>query len=286
MTEQERPAGWHDQERIQRWIAGAQRREAQMIPVSAELFAAADLRPGESVLDVGCGTGPTTVAAAQAVGRQGRVVGIDLSPQMIDTARERSGVDGPDAGALEWRVADAQTYGFGAEAFDAVISRFGLMFFSDPVAAFANLAQATRPGGRLAAVVWQIRDRAPIFAVPYRCAQTVLDRCRLPYTPVAIDDNQCSLGTVDRVERVLAPAGWRDIAARPTEQSLYLGGPVPPETAAETMLDTGPIRGLLEGRSADVVAEVRAEILAEFSRHYDGTGVRVSGGFMVVTARR
>ena len=95
-----------------------------------------------------------------------------------------------------------------------------------------------------------------------------------------------SAGTIAAVEGGEREAGWRDIAARPTEQSLYLGGPVPPEAAAETMLDTGPIRGLLEGRSADVVAEVRAEILAEFSRHYDGTGVRVPGGFMVVTARR
>ena len=82
------PTGWNDDERVRRWIVGARQREGQMAPISAELFAAADLQPGEVVLDVGCGTGTTTVQAARAVGTTGRVTGSDLSPVMIDTARE------------------------------------------------------------------------------------------------------------------------------------------------------------------------------------------------------
>jgi ubiquinone/menaquinone biosynthesis C-methylase UbiE len=275
------PTGWNDDERVRRWIVGARQREGQMAPVSAELFAAADLRPGEAVLDVGCGTGTTTVQAARVVGPTGQVTGSDLSPVMIDTAREAADVDG-----IAWLVADAQTYDFGADTFDAVISRFGVMFFADPVAAFANLARSTRPGGRLVAAVWQTRDKVPLFDLPYATAAAVLDRLGLAYEPVDIADSQCSLGSHDRVVAVLEPAGWREIETRPTEQTIHVGGSLSPAEAAASALDLGPIRGLIEGRPDDVRDQVRTALAAVFERHVDGTGVAVPGGFMIVTARR
>lgn len=252
-----------------------------MTPISDALFAAADLQPGESVLDVGVGTGPTTVRAAEAVGPTGRAVGSDISPVMIESARAAAG----EAGA-EWLVADAQTYDFGEGAFDVVISRFGVMFFPDPVAAFGNLAYATRSGGRLAMAVWQTRDRVPLFDIPYTVAATVLDQHDLAYEPVAIDDNQCSLGTRERVVSVLEPAGWRDVTVRPTEQTIHLDGERTAEEAATAVLDIGPIRALLDGRSEEIRAEVRDRLLLEFAPLHDGVGVALPGGFMIVTARR
>lgn len=252
-----------------------------MAPISAELFAAASLQPGETVLDVGCGTGTTTVQAARAVGTTGRVTGSDISPVMIDTARESADVEG-----ITWLVADAETYEFGADAFDAVISRFGVMFFPDPVAAFANLARATRPGGRLVAAVWQTRDKVPLFDLPYATAAAVLDRLGLAYEPVAIDDSQCSLGSHDRVVAVLEPGGWRNIETRPTEQMIHVGGSLSPAEAAAIALDLGPIRGLVEGRPDDVRDQVRTALAEAFQPFFDGTGVAVPGGFMIVTARR
>jgi ubiquinone/menaquinone biosynthesis C-methylase UbiE len=275
------PTGWNDDERVRRWIVGARQREGQMAPVSAELFAAADLRPGEAVLDVGCGTGTTTVQAARVVGPTGQVTGSDLSPVMIDTAREAADVDG-----IAWLVADAETYDFGADTFDAVISRFGVMFFADPVAAFANLARSTRPGGRLVAAVWQTRDKVPLFDLPYATAAAVLDRLGLAYKPVDVADSQCSLGSHDRVVAVLEPAGWREIETRPTEQTIHVGGSLAPAEAAASALDLGPIRGLIEGRPDDVRDQVRTALAAVFERCVDGTGVAVPGGFMIVTARR
>jgi ubiquinone/menaquinone biosynthesis C-methylase UbiE len=274
-------AGWHDDERVRRWIIGARQREGQMVPISAELFAAANLQPGETVLDVGCGTGTTTVQAARAVGTTGRVTGSDISPVMIDTARESADVEG-----ITWLVADAETYDFGADDVDVVISRFGVMFFPDPVAAFANLARATRPGGRLVAAVWQTRDKVPLFDLPYATAAAVLDRLGLAYEPVAIDDSQCSLGSHDRVVAVLEPAGWRDIETRPTEQTIRVGGSLSPAEAAAGALDLGPIRGLLEGRPDDVRDQVRIALGEAFQPSFDGTGVAVPGGFMIITARR
>ena len=231
----QQPAGWNDDERVRRWIVGARQREGQMAPISAELFAAADLQPGEAVLDVGCGTGTTTTQAARVVGATGHVTGSDISPVMIDTARESSDVarEASEVQGITWLVADAETYDFGEASQDAVISRFGVMFFADPVAAFANLARATRPGGRLVAAVWQTRDKVPLVRPPVR------DGGRRCWTgsvwrtsPSGIADSQCSLGSHDRVVAVLEPAGWREIETRPTEQTVHVGGSLSPAEAA------------------------------------------------------
>lgn len=277
----EPPTGWADADRVQRWIAGAVQRETQMASVSADLFATAALQPGETVLDVGCGTGPTTEQAARAVGPGGRVTGTDIAPAMVEAARASSRVAG-----VTWQVADAQTHDFGAGTFDVVLSRFGVMFFPDPVAAFANLARATRPGGRLAAAVWRTRDQVPLFELPYATAVAVLDRLGLAYEPVAIDDNQCSLGDPHRVRALLGSAGWRDPEVRPTERSIEVGGATSPAEAAAGALDVGPIRGVLDGRPEEVREQVRQALTTVFATYADGGRVLLPGGYQIVTARR
>lgn len=256
-----------------------------MVPVTEALFAAAGLQPGQTVLDVGCGTGPTTGRAAGAVRPGGRAVGTDVAAAMIETARAASAAH-PALPQPEWLVADAETHDFGAGTYDAVISRFGVMFFADPEAAFANLWRATAPGGRLVAAVWQTRDRVPLFDLPYRAATRVLDELGLAYEPVAPDDSQCSLGSDERVRAVLAPAGWREITTRPTDRRLHVGGRLTAAEAAQDALDIGPIRGVLEGRPEEIRERVREALTREFERRHDGTGVVVDGGFMIVTARR
>jgi ubiquinone/menaquinone biosynthesis C-methylase UbiE len=138
----------------------AERVEAQLAPVSDVLFAAAALEPGERVLDVGCGLGSTTRRAAGIVGATGAVSGIDISLDMIEQARA---VATPSGAPIEWILADAQTARLPAGRYDAVISRFGTLFFDDPLIAFGNLAGCARPGGRLCAAAWQRRDRSPIL---------------------------------------------------------------------------------------------------------------------------
>lgn len=283
--QQQQPTGWSDDERVRRWIEGSAQRELQMEPVTEELFAAADLRAGERVLDVGCGTGPTTIRAAAAVGPSGRVLGADLAPAMIEVARSAHATS-PDARQLDWLVGDMQSYAFGAGVFDTVISRFGVMFFPDPVAAFTNLARATRPAGRLTMAVWQTRDKVPLFDIPYEVAAQVLDRRGIAYEPVPIDDSQCSLGSHERVAAVLEPGGWRDIATYPTSAYLHVGGLLDAAEASRQALDIGPIRGLLDGQSDDVRDEVRVALAERFAPLYDGIGVAVPAGFMIITARR
>jgi SAM-dependent methyltransferase len=270
-----------DDARVCAWLAGAPARERQLTPVSEALFARADLHPGERVLDVGVGTGPTTAEAHAAVQPGGTVTGIDIAPAMIEAAQRL--VPAPD---IEWLVGDATTYPFPAAAYDVVISRFGVMFFPDPVAAFTRLHDAVRPGGRLAIATWCRRDASGLFGIPYTVATTTLHRLGVDYTPIPPDYALFSLGDPERVTQVLAPAGWREIHSVPDNRIVYFGGAATPEAAADDAVQAGPLRMLLETQPPEVVAEVRQALLDDFVRRADGNGVPFPAGFLLTTAVR
>lgn len=136
------------------WLQQASQLEAMLAPVDEPLLSAAALRPGESVVDIGCGRGPTSWRAAALVGANGRVVGVDVGEAVIEAARQVT----PTAGTapVQWISHDAATLRL-ERPVDVVISRFGVMFFEDAAAAFANLRSMVHDGGRLAVAVWQPR---------------------------------------------------------------------------------------------------------------------------------
>jgi SAM-dependent methyltransferase len=140
--------------------------EAMMAPYGQAMLEAAALRPGERVLDVGCGHGYSTFAAAEQVAPGGTVLGVDISPEMLAPAHPRAAA----MGNLALLVADAQVHPFPPGSFDAVISRFGTMFFEDPHAAFSNLHTALRPGGRTVFVCWQDPLKSEWLAVSFGVA--------------------------------------------------------------------------------------------------------------------
>ena len=129
--------------------------DAELAAHHEHLRAAYGISPGDEVLDIGCGTGLTTREAARAAA-PGRVVGIDVSERMLERARELTAGERLDN--LRYELGDAQVHRFDPAGFDVAISRFGTMFFSDPAAAFANIAAALRPEGRLVLLVWQRRE--------------------------------------------------------------------------------------------------------------------------------
>jgi SAM-dependent methyltransferase len=276
-------------ERATRWLRQAAGLERQLAPVSDVLFAAANLRAGEAVLDVGCGTGPTTYAAALAVGPTGRVCGLDISAEMLAAAAASD----PGAG-IEWLQADAVVWEPEAARFDAVISRFGVMFFSDPLVAFTHLAHATRAGGRLAIAVWQRRDMSTMFSVSLGAALEALRTRGINQTAagvtldefVAVDDEgPFSLHDEAALRALLSGAGWSDIAIEPHVLALPFAGGVPPAAAAKAALDFGPTRLVLSGIDDDVLHAAESAIASAFGSHLDDQGnVVLSGSVNMVTA--
>ena len=169
--------------------------DRQLGPLGRAAMAALKPRPGERILDIGCGSGQTSVELAGAVAPDGAVLGVDISRPLLDTARARS----PGANDVTFLEADAQTAAFEPGAFDAAFSRFGVMFFADPPAAFANIRRALKPGGRLAFICWRGMVDNPIMTLPMMAAgkrfmcrvDTTSKATKSPHT-TANHDTPCS----------------------------------------------------------------------------------------------
>src|SRR5690606_38612940 len=153
----------HWQEAGQAWVQHAGPLDRFLKAATPPLLEAAFPGPGGAVLDIGCGYGTTTLEMARRLGPSGRCLGVDLSAPMLELARGRAA---ETAGGAEFRQADAQTADLGAAAFDAAMSRFGVMFFEDPAAAFGNIRKAVKPGGRLAFVCWRSPLENAFFSLP------------------------------------------------------------------------------------------------------------------------
>jgi ubiquinone/menaquinone biosynthesis C-methylase UbiE len=238
---------------------------------NARLRAAAAVRAGERVLDIGCGAGQTTREAARAAA-PGAVVGIDVSAPMLERARKLTA-----AARLKnatYVRGDAQVHRFAADRFDVAISRFGLMFFADPDAAFANIAHALRPGGRLVAIVWQRReDNAWAVALDAALGHAP------PY------ESAFSLGDRAVAEGVLTRAGFDDIGFEDIDEPVFYGADV--EEALAWVTGFSDVRGALGRLDPDErerVVERLRDTLAANERA--GGGVVFPSRTWLVTARR
>jgi SAM-dependent methyltransferase len=187
------------------WVRAQTLLDAAFQPFADILFEAVTMADAKSVLDIGCGTGATTLAMAETLGADADCLGLDISETMIAHARKRAAETGSTA---EFIVADAQTHPFETRRFDMITSRFGVMFFEDPVAAFRNLSRAAQPGTALILFSW--RDPAEN---PFMTAAETAARPLLPDLPERQPDARGQFGFADsvRVEGILTEAGWRDV---------------------------------------------------------------------------
>jgi SAM-dependent methyltransferase len=248
--------------------------DRQLAPLGRLAMAALAPRPGERILDVGCGAGETTLALAEAVMPGGAVVGADISRPMLEVARRRA-AGRNDISFLE---ADAQAQDFGAGSFDGVFSRFGVMFFADPVAAFANLRRALKPAGRLAFVCWRRPDENPIMTLPMQAALAHLPAPE-PSDPDA--PGPFRFADPEKVRRVLSDAGFKDVATTPHDVKVGAGDL---DTVLMLALRVGPLGRMLRenpDRTEQVVEAVRGALAA----HDGADGVKLGSATWVVTAR-
>jgi ubiquinone/menaquinone biosynthesis C-methylase UbiE len=260
-----------------RWIQDPDRRDQVMAPIADALLDASALSAGEIVLDVGCGCGATTLAAAHAV-TPGTVTGIDLSQPMLDVARRRAAARGLDN--VSFVHGDAQTHDPGTSRFDVAVSRFGTMFFVDPVAAFANIASGLVPRGRICLATWQPLVANQWLTVP---GAALLRYGSIPDTEDAAP-GMFAQSEPDLVRLVLADAGYRDIDLQPVEVALTLGAE--PDEAAEYLADSGPGRAVLATiPNHDKPAALDA-VRTALAPHTDQHGVHLAARIWIITAVR
>jgi len=262
-----------------KWVAESARMDAMLEPLGLAAIERAAPRPGERVLDVGCGLGQTTLQLAARVGAKGDVLGIDISTPMLEGARARARAAGVTQ--VRFELADAQTHSFAPASFDLVFSRFGVMFFADPVAAFANLARAVRPGGRLVFVCWQPLAKNPWMRDPL---QALARHIALP-PPAAPDaPGPFAFADAQRVRGIVERAGFSDVAFESVTGELSLGTSV--DDALHVATQIGPAGALLRDAPEAARESARAAMRELLAARATPKGVALPYAVWIATGKR
>jgi SAM-dependent methyltransferase len=260
------------------WLRNEATVDAVLTGLGAHAVAVAAPRPGEVVVDIGCGTGATTLALARAVAPGGRVLGLDLSSSMAQEATRRAQLTG--LAQVRFVASDAATYAFEPGAADLMFSRFGVMFFGDPVSAFAHLRGALRRDGRLVFVCWRAFKENGWAAVPFMAGAALLPPLARPGPD---EPGPFSFADPARVTGILTAAGFAEITVDPLDAHATLpGGDL--DEAATQIMEVGPLSRALQGVSPEVRARVHGAVREALAPHVSADGIRLPAACWVVRA--
>ncbi len=276
----EQIAFWNDQAGA-KWVRFQELLDRQLEPFGRAAADALGLRQVDRVLDVGCGCGATSLALGRIIGATGRVVGMDVSAPMLASASRRAGELGVTN--LEFVEADAQTHRFEPAGFTAMFSRFGVMFFDDPVAAFANLRLALAPSGRLGFVCWQSVAVNPWMAVPVMVA---MQHVAVETPPDPLAPGPFAFADAGRVTGILRDAGYGEVRHVALEQPIALAGGAQLDEVVEFALELGPVSRALLGASSEVRARVTKGVRDALAPYQSDAGVRMPSAAWVFSARQ
>jgi SAM-dependent methyltransferase len=259
----------------QKWAALQDRIDLQLNNISDALMPFAAARKGERVLDIGCGTGTTTLRLGMTVAPEGSVAGIDISVPMLDVARARAQAMNADIPFLE---SDAASHDF-QPVFDLVFSRFGVMFFADPSAAFKNIRRAVAPKGRLAFVCWRGFAENGWASAPMAAAKHLLPEQPPadPHTP-----GPFAFADADRLKGILTDAGFANIRLEKLDTTCNLG--VTAEEAAEQSLTIGPLSRAAGEADESVRDKIRMAVKDALKPYQTAAGVTPSAACWLVGA--
>jgi SAM-dependent methyltransferase len=263
-----------------RWVASPGFRERRNQESLTLLLDRLRLAGGESVLEIGCGTGAVTLPLAKAVGENGRVVAVDISEPMLGAARQRVSESGMHNVTLV--LGDAQVLALEQAAFDIATSRMGVMFFADPVAAFRNIGGALRSGGRLVFACWAPIAENRHWLISYDIA---LRHLGPPAPSLDNEPGPLAFRDPDYIRRVLTAAGFADITIERAHPTIICGSP---EEEARQALMMGPTARLIEAKKPDEATRnlVAEEIAAAFVAEASAGPIRLPATILLVTAQR
>jgi SAM-dependent methyltransferase len=256
------------------WVQAQQVLDQMFLPIEELLVAAVADSGASHTLDVGCGAGSTTLAIARLPGAQRRSVGIDLSQPLLELAKQRAEQAGS---AAQFLHADVQRHDFAGAYFDAIVSRFGVMFFDDPLAAFANLRGAARAGARLCCVVWRSAEDNPFLTAAERAVASVL-----PDLPTRRQQGPGPFAFADaaQVRQLLLDSGWRE----PQLQPLDIACRFPEAELFHYLSHIGPVSTALPGLDVAKRAEVYALLGKAFQGYVDDGQVRFTAACWQLSA--
>lgn len=259
------------------WVNHAARHDRALAAYGRAVLDAAAVAPGDHVLDVGCGTGALTRAAAR-LAEAGTALGVDIGRPMVEHARRQAADEG--VANVAFAHADAQVHPFAPGTADVAVSRFGVMFFDDPVAAFANIRRAVREGGRLAFVCWQSMMANDWLLVPFAALAGHVG------PPEAGDPDApgpFSLAEPDRVGAVLTAGGFADVELTEVAYPMWLGSDV--DDAVGYMRNQTIARAMFDGKPAEQVERAVAALRHTLEGIVGPEGIELAGRAWLVTAQ-
>jgi len=258
----------------QAWVESQQLMDQLLQPFEELLVEAVTAEPCQQLLDIGCGTGATTLALARRLGPAARCTGVDISAPMLELARARAEHESAPPAFI---VADAQTHAFEPGSFDTIVSRFGVMFFDDPVRAFANLHGAAKPGARLVLIAWRSAAENPFMTSAERVAAPFLPDlpARRPHEP-----GQFAFGDPDRVRQILKASAWSNIEVEPVDRPCSI--PEPELTQYVTRF--GPVGRLLQQADVTLRSTVIGRVREALEPYVDAATVRFTSACWLIRA--
>jgi len=265
----------------ERWVNYQEQLDRVFEGIAKAVLSKAGIGIGDRAIDIGCGCGGTLIELARFAGPTGHVTALDISAPMLDRARQRVAAL-TDAAPVDFLLADAATQAFPPATMDHLFSRFGVMFFDDPIAAFANLRKALRPGGRLTFACWRAARDNPWAMVPLQAAYKHIPKMD-PVDPEA--PGPYAFADADRVRRILEGAGFAaiDLTSLDLPLDLAAGGGL--DVGADLAQNIGPVSRALRGVDAAMLALVQGSIREALAPLVDGRTVRLGSAVWIVTAR-